>query len=241
MKRILAVIAAALLAVSALGCSAKEPTALETTAPDTILPEEIVSELDGAQAAYNLLVLIEEKTEYFGGDICQAWYAGIWQEEELVENGCKALAERLHLEEDELREGLANTLFVESDGDWDTMTDEQWEQLRGRDEAFAKASSEDAMFDFCINVTWGAYLEAGYIDMLEDDLSSAKDMIRALAASYPDSQYVEPLKDYYGVLHEYEKWCSNPVGSYNEAEELMDTFREDCKKIHAELEFDLGE
>lgn len=257
MKRALAAALAALLVLSALGCSAGVPaitdnsettraTAPESTAPaasvpDPTLPEGAVSELEGAQTAYMILGILEEETEHFGEDLCQVWHTGIWQEEDLVENGCGALAQRLHLEEDELREGLAHMIFAESEGDWAAITDEQWEQLRGQDEAFARAGNEDAMFDFCINVTWCAYLETGVIDMLEEGLGNAKDVIQMLQEHYPDSRFVEPLKEYYGVVHGYEQWCTEPVGSYNEAEKLLDDFRADCKKIHTELEFDLGE
>ncbi len=252
MRKILVLLLTLTMMVSLFGCGTESPNPSETPGASGQTDEEPVdgteevniddlSPLEIAQGTYQSLNALAAATDMVGSDICKAWYAGIWDADNVAKGGAAYLSEKLTMSEDELREGVAHMAFSETGEDWDSITDTQWEELRQKDSLFADAQKKDALFDFCINVVWSGYLELDFYDTIDETMSQIKEIIRELKEKDPDNEYIDPLKEYYGVIRSYLEWCKAPDGSYNEAEELLNSYIDSYRSYRDDLEFDLGE
>lgn len=252
MKKILILLLTLTMMVSLFGCGTESQNPSEAPevsgqteeepidSSEEVNPDDL-SPLELAQGAYQSLTALADATNIVGSDICKAWHTGIWDADNVVKGGAAYLSEKLTMSEDELREGVAHMAFSETDGDWNSITDAQWEELRQKDSLFAEAQKKDALFDCCINVVLSGYLEQGFYDTMDEAMSQLKEIIRELQEKDPDNQYIDPLKEYYGVIHSYLEWCKAPDGSYNEAEELLNSYIDSYRSYRDDLEFDLGE
>ena len=246
MKKVLALVLAAAMTIALTGCGedskspAEVPEASGQTGAQSAQADDR-SPLELAQEAYQALDVAAGAADMVGSDICTAWHAAIWDADKVVDGGAAYLAERLTMEEDKIREGIAHMSFSETDGDWASITDEQWEELRQNDGIFAEAEKQDTLFDCCINVVWAGYLESGIYDVMDERMALIKENIRGLQEKDPENEYIESLKEFYTVVHSYMEWCKKPEGSYNEADELLSAYLDDYRSCRDALEFDLGE
>lgn len=244
MKKLMAICLVITIAISISACSANSVTQTNNDTENEEQPKEQpveakMSPLEIAQKCYQILAKFADVADSFGADICIAWYAGIWNDSELINDGIQFLGNKLALTEDELRDGAANVYLTKEGINVSEVSDEQWEEARQQaNQLLINAQNEGSLFDTCIDIVCRAYLENGAYELIDDSLPTMKEPIKALDG---ESEYYEPLKSYYSVVKTYCDWCENPYGSYNDAEELLKNYREDCQQFKNKLDFDLGE
>ena len=107
-----------------------------------------------SKAAYDNVDIAYEITDNFGSDIYEAWRLGIYDDEEILDEGTAYLAGELSLSEDELKDGVVYVLLEIIGSSWEDATDEEKTELRSSaDSCFALF--EDVLFFLCIGRNGG--------------------------------------------------------------------------------------
>ena len=112
MKKIIAFLLAAVLLLSLCACG-KDKKAFEAS-----------------KIAYDEINTAYEITEQFGSDIYEAWRLGIYEKDDVLDDGVAALASELSLSKTEIQDGVTYTIYEIVGDDWDEITDENKQTMR---------------------------------------------------------------------------------------------------------------
>ena len=196
MKKLLALVLAMIMLVSLVGCGGGNKQAFEAS-----------------KDAYDNIDLAYEIVEQMGSDIYESWRLGIYDEDEIIKNGTKHLAKELSLSEDELKLGVAYTLAGWFEKDWETMSEEEKNELtESADYAFSLM--EDDLFSFCVTITSNAYVANGKTEEVQGYLDAAKAQRKELSEKSSDYEHYPNLKGYYTTTSSFFDFCQNPTGSF---------------------------
>lgn len=211
-KRILSVTLSVILVIFLCSCSGDEK-AYETS-----------------KAAYDQIEIAYGITEAFGTDIYEAWRMGIYDDEEVIDQGTSYLADDLNLSADELKDGIAYLILGSN-----ATEDEKNELRRSADDLFR--AFEDDLFSFCVLAVSNAYQANGKADMAKDALDEAKSLMKEMSDKYSDYEHYPNLKDYYTTTSSFFDFCLNPSGTFEQVKTTINDYRNEARNYISDLDY----
>lgn len=218
MKKIWALILAAALMLSLAACGGDKKA------------------FEVSKAAYDNVDIAYEITDNFGSDIYEAWRLGIYDDEEILDEGTAYLAGELSLSEDELKDGVVYVLLEIMGSSWEEATDEEKNELQSSaDSCFALF--EDDLFSFCVTVVTGAYQANGKVAEAQNALEEAKTQMKELSEEYSDYEHYPNLKGYYTTTNAFFDFCLNPTGSFEQIKTTINDYRNEARDYVNDLDY----
>lgn len=220
MKKLLAFMLAAALALSLMACGGgKTKKAFEAS-------KEAYQNVD---AAYEII------TDY-GSDIYEAWRLGIYDDDEIIDEGCSYLAKELNLSQEEIEDGVAYTLAELIGDGWDECTDDDRSAYREMaDSTFSMM--EDDLFSWCVTVVSNAYIANGKAVEASGYLDAAKGQMKELSENYSDYEHYPALKGYYTTTSSFFDFCQNPTGSFEQLKTTVEGYQTTARDFNADLDY----
>ncbi len=242
MNRIISLLLVFAICLPLCACSAgnadtsspKEEVA-ETKQPIFKDPKQEAFEI--SKEAYKSLVTAYEAVNEISSDVYEAWRIGISEEDAVRSGGCKYLASKLTLNEEEIRNGVAYTNYGDS---WENTSEEDREKARLLADDFFKWNKYVA-FALTVRSVIGAYRANGKIDNVQKELSNSKALMRKLSNEYSDYEYYPNLKDYYTTVNAFLDYCLDPDGSFNQAIDTINNYRNEARNYQNDLDFVFGD
>ncbi len=178
MKKIIALILSVATCVSMTACSGgnKKP-------------------FEASKAAYENIDVAYEITEQFASDLYEAWRLGIYDDDEILDDGVDYLAKELSLSKDELTDGVGYAIAEITGENWNEMSDEDKAKLT-RDTNYYFKIMEDSLFSFCVTIVSSAYIANGKAEEAQTALDAAKTQMKELSEKYSDYEHYPNLKGY---------------------------------------------
>ena len=93
------------------------------------------------------------------------------------------------------------------------------------------------VFSACVLVTSNAYVENGKTKQVEDLLTSAKAQMKEMSQKYSDYEHYSNLKEYFTSVSAFFDFCKSPKGSYEQAIETMNDYRNTARELKNDLAF----
>ena len=213
MKKVVALLLAFVVSVSLCACGGGNKKAFEAS-----------------KAAYDNVDVAYEITEQFGSDLYEAWRLGIYDDEEILEDGVKHLASELSLSEDEIKVGVAYVMTEIGGKEWSEISEEDKKTLtESADIVFG--IMEDNLFSFCVMVVTGAYTANGKVEEAQAALNEAKSQMKELSQKYSDYEHYPNLKGYYTTTSSFFDFCQNPTGSFEQVKDTINDYKNEFMKI----------
>lgn len=185
---------------------------------------------DNVEIAYNI-------TEQFGSDVYEAWRLGIYDDDEILDDGVKYLAKELSLSESELADGVAYTIIVEIlNQDWENASKEDKDKYR-KDTDVVFYMFKDSLFSFCVRVVSNAYKANGKTDIVQTALDKAKADMKEMSEKYSDYEHYSSLKGYYTTTNAFFEFCLEPKGSFNQVVDTINGYRNDARNFRNDLAY----
>lgn len=191
---------------------------------------------EASKAAYDNVDIAYEITDQYGSDIYEAWRLGIYDDEEILDDGAAHLATELNLSEEEINEGVAYTLANVMGSDWETLSDEEKEEYRGMTD-YAFTLFEDDLFSFCVMVVSNAYIVNGEAEKAQTALDEAKAQMKELSENYSDYEHYPNLKGYYTTTSSFFEFCQNPEGSFEQVKTTINDYRNEARDYISDLDY----
>lgn len=190
-----------------------------------------------SKQAYTDINAAYEDTEIFGTDIYEAWYLGIFEDDEVLDGGCRYLASELSLSEDELKDGVAYfAISMTNDTTWETATDEEKEKLRGLSDNIFLMYKDD-LYSLCVQLVADAYVVNGKVAEIQEYLDSAKSQMKDLSDKYSDYEHYPNLKGYYTTTNAFFDFCQNPTGSFEQVKTTVNDYKNSARNYKNDLSY----
>ena len=179
---------------------------------------------------YNNISAAYKIIDELASDIYDAWYSGIYDDDELLSDGVSHLASELSLSKDEITLGVGYVACT-------ILWGEKWtpEKEAETKSEFTSASAnlffklmEDDMFSFCVEIVIGAYITNGKIEEARNALDLAKEQLKSLNDNHSDYEHYLTLKEYYAATKSLFDFCQDPNCSF---EQLRNTLSDYENKI----------
>ena len=247
MKKIIALLLALVMALSLCACGKTvcsvegcENEAVEdATYDEPYCSKHLASKkaFDVSKEAYDNINSAYLTVEKYGSDIYEAWRLGIYEDDEILDDGCKHLATELNLSEAELLDGLAYTIApMLFDKEWDELSEEEKDNLRGFGNT-AFSAFEDDLFSFCVMVASNAYITNGKVAEVQECLSQSKTLMKELSDLYSDYEHYPALKGYYTTTSSFFDFCQNPTGSFEQIKTTTEDYKSTARDYKADLDY----
>lgn len=241
MKKIVALLLVVAIGVSLCACGLiggeKEVTLSSEEMAMSVASSKTAEAFEKSKLAYDKVGVAYEITTEFSGDLYEAWRLGIYEEEEILDNGCAYLADELdYLTEDELRYGVAWASVSIIGENWDELSDSD-KQIYLDKADYIFTIMEDSLFSFCVDVVVGAYTVNGKIAEAELALEEAKVLMKELSAEYSDYEHYPNLKGYYTTTKSFFDFCSNPDGSFEQVKDTINDYRNEARDYVSDLDY----
>ena len=191
---------------------------------------------EASKAAYDNIDIAYEITEQFGSDIYEAWRLGIYDKDEILDDGAKHLATELSLSADEIRIGAAYHVANLLGENWDEMTDDDKDVLISQADSFFEIM-EDDLFSFCVMCVAGAYAANGKVEEAQTALNAAKAQMKELSQEYSDYEHYPNLKGYYTTTSSFFDFCNNPPGSFEQVKDTVNDYKNDARDYISDLDY----
>lgn len=218
MKKWIALLLVAVMCLSLAACG-KDKKAFETS-----------------KAAYDNIDIAYEITEQFGSDIYEAWRLGIYDKDEILDDGAKHLAKELSLSEDEIRTGVAYTIATAIGEDWDELSEDDKNKYIDNADSFFSVM-EDDLFSFCVMAVIGAYTVNGKVEEAQNALDAAKAQMKELSQEYSDYEHYPNLKGYYTTTSSFFDFCNNPTGSFEQVKDTINKYKNEARDYISDLDY----
>lgn len=216
MKKLIALLLILVMCLSLAACGGGEKKAFEAS-----------------KAAYDNIDIAYEITEQFGSDIYEAWRLGIYDGDEVLKDGAAHLATELSLSADEIRAGAVYVLYQD---EWDTMSEEEKEELIGSADLLF-SYMEDDLFSFCVMAVSNAYVVNGKVDEAQTALDAAKAQMKELSSEYSDYEHYPNLKGYFTTTSSFFDFCQNPTGSFEQIKETVNNYKNEARDYISDLDY----
>lgn len=220
MKKLVISILALAMCISMTACGSGNKIAFETS-----------------KAAYDNIAIAYETTEQFGSDIYEAWRMGIYNDDEILEDGVSYLAKKLSLEESELTDGVCYAMAEVLGTDLSELSDDQKTTITSSSCKYVFKMMEDSLFSFCIKVVVGAYIVNGKIEETQNALDNAKTQMKELSEKYSDYEHYPNLKGYYTTTTSFFDFCQNPTGSFQQAINTINDYKNEARDYISDLDY----
>lgn len=220
MKKIIASILVLATCVSMVACSGDSKESSKKEA------------FEVSKSAYSNVKIAYEITEQISSDIYEAWHLGIFEDERILEGGMKGgihyMASKLSLNRIELREGLRYVM-------------EQAGKPSDRDDidipTFFSKWTDAPLFSVCIYSVIAAYTINGKVEEAQNALNAAKAQMKELSENYSDYEHYPNLKGYYTTTSSFFDFCQNPTGSFDQATETINDYKNKARDYISDLDF----
>lgn len=219
MKKLTAIILVLVMCVSMTACGGGNKKAFEAS-----------------KAAYDNVDIAYEITEQFGSDLYEAWRLGIYDDDEILEDGVAHLATELSLSEDELKEGVGYVMAEMTGEDWFEMSDEDKATITENTDIIF-GLMEDNLFSFCVMVVTGAYTANGKVEEAQNALNAAKAQMKELSEKYSDYEHYPNLKGYYTTTSSFFDFCQNPTGSFEQVKDTINDYKNEARDYISDLDY----
>jgi hypothetical protein len=183
---------------------------------------------DVAKEAYDKIAVAYEITEKFGSDVYEAWRLGIYEDDEILDDGVGHLASELSLSESEIIAGVALVLADEG---------EEPETLTKSTANFYFNLFEEDLFSFCVMVVSEAYEANGKITEAQNALDSAKNLMKKMSEKYSDYEHYPNLKEYYTTTKSFFAFCQDPTGSFEQIKTTINDYKNDARNYVSDLDY----
>ena len=191
---------------------------------------------EASKAAYENIDIAYEITEQFGSDLYEAWRLGIYDKDEILDDGAKHLASNLSLSADEIRTGAAYTIAKALGENWEEMSDDDKKAYaKEADDYFA--IMEDNLFTFCVMCVSGAYAANGKVEQAQTALDAAKSQMKELSQEYSDYEHYPNLKGYYTTTSSFFDFCNNPTGSFEQVKDTINDYKNNARDYISDLDY----
>ena len=191
---------------------------------------------EASKTAYENIDIAYEITEQFGSDLYEAWRLGIYDKDEILDDGAKHLATELSLSADEIRTGAAYTIAKILGENWEEMSDDDKKAYaKEADDYFA--IMEDDLFTFCVMCVSGAYAANGKVEQAQTALDAAKTQMKELSQEYSDYEHYPNLKGYYTTTSSFFDFCNNPTGSFEQVKDTINDYKNDARDYISDLDY----
>lgn len=220
MKKILTFILATSLALSLVACGGGKTKKAFTA----------------SQAAYENVNAAYEIVEAFGEDIYEAWRLGIFDDDEIIDEGCSYLAKELNLSQEEIADGVAYSVAAILGNNWDECSDEDKNTYRAMANSTFKVV-EDRLFSWCVEIVSNAYIVNGKVAEAKEYLDTAKGQMKNLSENYSDYEHYPALKGYYTTTSSFFDFCQNPTGSFEQLKTTIENYKSKARDYNADLNY----
>lgn len=191
---------------------------------------------NASKAAYDNIDTAYEITEQFGSDIYEAWLMGIYDKDEVIDDGAKHLATKLSLSVDEIRAGAAYVVANALGENWDEMSEEDKKTCIDNADSFF-GIMEDSLFSFCVNSVSAAYVVNGKVEEAQTALDAAKAQMKELSQKYSDYEHYPSLKGFYTTTSSFFDFCNNPTGSFEQVKDTINNYKNDARDYISDLDY----
>ena len=219
MKKIIALILSVATCVSMTACSGgnKKP-------------------FEASKAAYENIDVAYQITEQFASDLYEAWRLGIYDDDEILDDGVDYLAKELSLSKDELTDGVGYAIAELTGENWNEMSDEDKAKLT-RDTNYYFKIMEDSLFSFCVTIVSSAYIANGKAEEAQTALDAAKTQMKELSEKYSDYEHYPNLKGYYTTTSSFFDFCQNPTGSFEQVKDTINDYKNKARDFSSDLDY----
>ncbi len=214
MKRITAFILILVVCFSFVSCN-KETASKETA-------------FDIAKEAYDLIDVAYAITDNFGSDVYEAWRLGIYEDDEILDDGVGYLASELSLSEREIIAGVALAFTDEG---------EEPKAMTKSDANLYFNLLEDSLFSFCVMVVSKAYEANGKAEEAQNALDAAKELMKKMSEKYSDYEHYPNLKEYYTTTKSFFAFCQEPTGSFEQVKNTINDYRNEARNYVSDLDY----
>ena len=193
---------------------------------------------DVSKMAYENITKAYKITEQYGDDIYDAWYIGIFNTEDLYDQGGTYLASELNLTEEELAQGVSYALIQAFGMNWDETdqaTKEEYMEASGIH--FLTVGLMADIKTFCVECVNGAYEVTGKNDEALLALEEAKTLMKQLSEEYADYEHYPNLKGYYTATSSFFNFCVNPTGSFDQLRTTINDYRNEARDYISDLDY----
>ena len=219
MKKIVAIFIMFVLCFSVTACVGENKKAFELS-----------------KVAYGNVKAAYEITEQYSTDLYEAWRLGIFDKEELYNDGVTYLATKLSLSEDELKEGLVYAIEKKTGG---KLSDNDRADFVDVDNkyVFKVMGDNSSLFSFCVSIVEGAYIANGKTEKAQVALNNAKTQMKELSESYSDYEHYPNLKGYYTTTSSFFDFCQNPDASFDQIKDTINNYKKEARDFENDLDF----
>lgn len=191
---------------------------------------------DASKEAYQNINTAYKITADYGSDIYEAWRLGIYDDDEIIEEGCAYLAKELNLSQEEIENGVAYSLAEVLGTRWEDCTDDEKSSYRTMaDSTFGMM--EDSLFSWCVQVVSNAYAANGKAAEAKGYLDTAKGQMKELSENYSDYEHYPALKGYYTTTSSFFDFCQNPTGSFEQLKTTVENYKTTARNFNADLDY----
>lgn len=191
---------------------------------------------EASKEAHDNIDIAYEITERFASDIYEAWRLGIYEEDEILEDGAKHLAAELSLSEYEIKVGVAYSVAGILGTGWDTMTEDEKNNLINNTDSIFSVM-EDDLFSFCVMAVTGAYTANGKVEEAQNALDSAKAQMKKLSEDYSDYEHYPNLKGYFTTTSSFFEFCQDPTGSFEQIKDTINKYKNEARDYISDLDY----
>ena len=191
---------------------------------------------EASKVAYENIDAAYTVVEQFATDIYDAWMVGIYDDEELMDDGIEYLASELSLSEEELRAGAVHVYAHMIGEEASSLTEEEKTNATEYTNVFF-ILFEDDLFTLCVEFVMGAYIENGKVDEVNALLENAKLQMKELSEKYSDYEYYPSLKEYYTTTRSFFDFCQDPTGSFEQIKGTINDYKNDARDYSNDLKY----
>lgn len=191
---------------------------------------------EASKAAYENIDTAYQITAKYGSDIYEAWRMGIYDDDEILDDGAEHLAKELSLSVDEIRTGAAYTIITITGVDWDELPeDDKTKYIDNADSYFSLM--KDDLFSFCVMAVNGAYTVNGQVEEAQIALDAAKAQMKELSQEYSDYEHYPNLKGYYTTTSSFFDFCNNPTGTFEQVKDTINKYKNEARDYNSDLDY----
>ena len=211
MKKIIAIILAAVMLLSLAACGGSEDSSKQLAFEQS---KEAFREITTAYLAINM----------YSQDIYEAWRIGVNSRKDYDdESNLSDFAYEMHIDEESIKQAVAELLFKDSYeyGDWELLP----------------YMYDGSYFSAWVSVISEAYVCSGDVDKISEHLNNAKALMKQLSDDYSDYEHYPVLKEYFTNTLAFFDFCQNPEGSFEQVVETFNSYRNNAREHFFDLNY----
>ncbi len=192
---------------------------------------------DKSKEAYGEISKAYTIADQMGTDIYEAWRMGIYDDDEILDDGASYLAKELSLSEEEIIEGIVYTYMSMTS---DTTYEEADEKTKEEGRKFADSYftvMEDDLFTACVMAVSNAYKANGKVSEAQTALDNAKALMQEMSKKYSDYEHYPNLKEYFTNTSSLFDFCQNPDGSFEQVKDTINDYRNEARDYKSDLDY----